>query len=216
MMAPQQLLSFLEDHSRWIRLRALGNSGLVRSSVLMPAFGYILLLNDSVQTYLTIKYDGWLLNYLPATWRIWLLFYGSFALAIASLLFAWRCPQEIKRYESSFVMADAETEHQSRLGQLEACQAKLIALYAGLSKWEGDLHGRTRPETLDRASHSFADKSHDIAIWMVHQWQIRNIQQPHLRMFILCLFWIGFILLAIPAVWTLILVTIVAARRLIG
>ena len=41
----------------------------------MPAFGYILLLNENVHQYLTIKYDGWLLHYLPSVWRVWLLFY---------------------------------------------------------------------------------------------------------------------------------------------
>jgi ADP-dependent phosphofructokinase/glucokinase len=42
-------LKWFEEHARWSRLRAMGNSGIVKSSVLMPAFGYLLLLNDNVQ-----------------------------------------------------------------------------------------------------------------------------------------------------------------------
>src|SRR5258708_31939217 len=98
---------WLELKSRWSELRALGQSGLVRASVLMPAFGYILLLNEDVHQHLTIKMDGWLLQYLPSIWRVWLLFYATFALAIGSIIFSGRCPAQIKGYASAFGMADA-------------------------------------------------------------------------------------------------------------
>jgi hypothetical protein len=74
----------------------------VRASVLMPAFGYMLLLNDNVHRYLTIKYDGWLLNYLPSIWRIWFLFYGSFFLAAATIVYSYFCPISIKHYRSPY------------------------------------------------------------------------------------------------------------------
>jgi len=80
---------WLELHARWSGLRTLGNSSIVRASVLMPAFGYMLLLNENVHAYLTIKYDGWILSYLPNVWRIWLLFYGSFFIAFATILYGW-------------------------------------------------------------------------------------------------------------------------------
>jgi hypothetical protein len=38
------LITWLEIRSPWSELRELGYSNLVRSSVLMPAFGYLLLL----------------------------------------------------------------------------------------------------------------------------------------------------------------------------
>jgi hypothetical protein len=60
-------IKWLALQSFWIRLKTLGDSNLVKASVLMPAFGYILLLNENIHQYLTIKYDGWLLNYLPST-----------------------------------------------------------------------------------------------------------------------------------------------------
>src|SRR5262245_55147275 len=99
-------IRWLAFHSLWHRLKNLGDSNLVKASVLMPAFGYMLLLNEDVHQYLIIKYDGWLLNYLPSTWRIWLLFYGSFFLAIASILYSICCPREIKLYRSAYEMSD--------------------------------------------------------------------------------------------------------------
>jgi hypothetical protein len=57
----------------------------ISSGVCVDAgLGYIPLLNDNVRQYLMIKVDGWLLQYLPSIWRVWLLFYGTFFLARAS------------------------------------------------------------------------------------------------------------------------------------
>src|SRR5665647_1521126 len=63
--AMKGIIAYLELKSRWAELRALGNSGIVKSSVLMPLFGYMLLLNERVHVYLSIPLDGALLNYLP-------------------------------------------------------------------------------------------------------------------------------------------------------
>jgi hypothetical protein len=97
----------------------------------MPAFGYMLLLNEQVHQYLTIEYDGWLLNYLPDVWRIWLLFYGSFFLAAATILYSAFCPQEVKRYSSAFEMADVEGNHQVTMNQAGSSSLRL-----GKSIWK--------------------------------------------------------------------------------
>ena len=207
---------FLEDHARWSRLRALGNSGLVQASILMPVFGYMLLLNDNIHAYLTIKYDGWLLNYLPSKWRIWLVFYGSFSVAIASLLFAAFCPWEVKRYASGFEMSDAENEHHQRLQQFAFVHRILKSLYARLSEWERALLRVSEPAELDSEPEQVQNQDHYLAIFLVHQWEIRDVQRPILRITILLLFSVGFILLAIPAIWTFILVSTIALGRLIG
>ena len=52
------MFAWLESRSRWSKLRDLGQSNLVRASVLMPVFGYLLLLNEHVHAYLTIQYDA--------------------------------------------------------------------------------------------------------------------------------------------------------------
>lgn len=61
-LVPSPCRAWLELHSRWSVLRTLGGSNLVKASILMPAFGYILLLNENFHQYLTIKYDAWLLD----------------------------------------------------------------------------------------------------------------------------------------------------------
>ena len=101
----------------------------------MPVFGYLLLLNDHVHDYLTIRYDAdWLLTYLPSTWRIWMLFYGSFFLAMGSMLFAWRCPAEIKTYASAFNYVDTERPHLTAKNQTQQIAHKVGTMYSVISK----------------------------------------------------------------------------------
>jgi hypothetical protein len=57
-LAMRNLFKRLEARSRWSELRDLGQSNLVKASVLMPVFGYLLLLNEHVHQYLTILYDA--------------------------------------------------------------------------------------------------------------------------------------------------------------
>lgn len=100
----------------------------------MPALGYMLLLNEQVHQYLTIKYDGWLRHYLPNVWRIWLLFYGSFFLAAATILYSIFCPPEVKRYSSAFEMADGEAKHQYNLNQSALVQREAKRIYEGMPR----------------------------------------------------------------------------------
>jgi|ERR1019366_6178340 hypothetical protein len=210
-----QTIDWFESHSRWHQLRTLGSSSLVRASVLMPAFGYILLLNDNVHQYLTVKYDGWLIEHLhlPGVWRIWLLFYGSFLLAAATILYSSFCPDEIKRYPSAFEMADGETEHQYNLGQFKIVQDNLGKLYANLSKWESSVLISTKP-ALHLVEGNIGDPRAALSTYLIRQSTIRDLQRRAMRIFIYALFAAGLSLLALPAVFTFLQVTGLGVRRL--
>jgi hypothetical protein len=121
-----KIADWLESHSRWNQLRELGSSNLVRASVLMPAFGYMLLLNVNIHQYLAVKYDGWVLSHLhvPSVWRIWMLFYGSFLLALATIVYSYFCPDEVKRYASAFEMADGGRSIKLTLTNFELFSSK--------------------------------------------------------------------------------------------
>jgi hypothetical protein len=210
-----KILDWLESHSRWHQLRAFGSSNLVRASVLMPV-GYMLLLNDNVHQYLTMKDDGWILDHLrlSGVWRIWLLFYGSFFLAAATILYSSLCPDEIKRYASEFEMADREAAHQLNLGQLERVQNNLRKLYQNLSHWENSALDSTRPVPyLDL--NAIIAKEAALSVFLIHQWMIRDLQRRPIRIFNYVLFAVGLSLLALPAIFTFLQVTWLGARRLL-
>jgi hypothetical protein len=103
----------------------------------MPVFGYLLLLNEHVHAFLVIQYDaGWPFRYLPSLWRLWLLFYGTFFLAIASMLFSFGCPVEIKRYASPFTLVDAERNHFTANQLTSQIADKIANLYRDMSQWK--------------------------------------------------------------------------------
>jgi len=180
----------------------------------MPAFGYILLLNENVHHFLTVKYDGLLLQYLPVLWRIWLLFYGSFALAIGTILYSLFCPPEVKRYQSSFEMADRETDHQVDLGQLEQVKSAVKDAYALLPDALAKRVGFVKKD-VDGPVTFGTDNRRRTSGLLIHQYTARDLSKPNLRIFILLLFSVGLGLLAIPAAFTFVQVTLLALKHVL-
>jgi hypothetical protein len=209
------LVAWLELHSRWSVLRTLGGSNLVKASVLMPAFGYILLLNENFHQYLTIKYDGWLLEYLPNVWRIWLLFYGSFLLAIATLLYSYFCPPDVKRYGSPYEKANAETEHVHRMGGMNGVVKEYGEVYDGLTEREDNIYPFRKMEFGNPPADA-ASQLKRISKCLVQMWLMRNLKRPRLRGTTYILFALGLALLAVPAVFTFTQVSLVAVKHLFG
>jgi hypothetical protein len=214
MFGTMRTLHWLEAKSRWSQLKSLGGSSIVRASVLMPAFGYILLLNENVHQYLTVKYDGLLLHYLPALWRIWLLFYGSFALAIGTILYSSFCPREIKRYQSSFEMADREADHQANLGQSEDEKRALKRAYALLPDAVASRAGFVKVDVENPNAFGASNLNTAISGMLIHRYTARDLSQSNLRIFILLLFSVGLGLLAIPATFTFVQVTLLALKHI--
>jgi hypothetical protein len=197
---------WLELNSRWNRLKALGSSNLVRASVLMPAFGYMLLLNDQVHQYLTIKYDGWLLKYLPNVWRIWLLFYGSFFLAIATILYSAVCPRVIKLYSSGYAMADTEARHELNMNQALIVQHRVREIYLSMPRWMLPYFDMDGMNTDVDARH-YADPEGYLSKFLLLEWAMRDVWHRGLRIFLLLLYAIGLALIGIPAAFTFLQVT---------
>lgn len=209
-----KVINWLEEHSRWNLLKALGNSNLVRASVLMPAFGYMLLLNDNVHQYLTIKFDGRLLEYLPNVWRIWLLFYGSFFLAAATILYSIFWPPEVKRYSSAFEMADGEAKHQYNINQSTLVQDRAKKLYTDMPRWMYSYFDR-EGINFDANTRSLVEPAAYLSKLLVLQWSIQNMGRRGLRIFLYILFAIGLSLIAIPAAFTFLQVTWIPMKHLL-
>jgi hypothetical protein len=213
------VLTWLEIHSRWSKLRELGQSGLVRASVLMPVFGYLLLLNDTVQQYLTIRYDpAWPFNYLPSLWRVWMFYYGSCFLAVGSMIFASRCPAEIKQYASAFSMADAQRPHYTAHQRTKEIADTLSKLYARMSKWEHSIFEwpRLRPElpNLGAGTSPELQTSDQWGLGLIHIWTLNDIRRPKSRIAAYLFLWAGLVLLSIPALATFVQVTRVLVTHL--
>jgi hypothetical protein len=192
---------------------------MVRASVLTPVFGYLLLLNDQVRQYLTIQFDaGGLFHYLPSMWRVWMLYYGSFFLAIGSVLFAWRCPAYVKQYASAFQMADGERPNRTAQHETEHLRQELKDLYDGMSGWENSVFKlrRLQPDHSNLGVGVIPNlhSSDQWGLGLIHIWSVNDIKQPWWRIATLALFATGLFLLAVPAFLTFVQVTFHLAFRL--
>jgi hypothetical protein len=212
------ILRWLEVRCRWSKLRDLGQSNLVRASVLMPVFGYLLLLNEHVHEYLQIQFDtNTLFYHLPPLWRIWMLFYGTFLLAMGSLLYSWRCPPEIKQYVSAFLLVDSERHHLTAFNQTSQIADRLSEKYNSMSRWEDavfpfaklkphlpNLGAGTAPELMtgDQWGHG-----------LLHIWMVSDIKHPLVRVCVYLLFRIGIVILIIPAAFTFVQVSVLLIKR---
>jgi hypothetical protein len=203
--ALQTASTWLEEHSRWSKLRDLGQSSMVRSSILMPVFGYLLLFNEHVRQYLTIQYDaGWPFGYLPSMWRIWMLYYGSCSLAAGSIFFAWRCPARVKQYGSAFEMADRERHHRAAHNPTTISK-ELKDVYERMSNWENSIF--TWPKLQPDHPNLGVQSSDQLGLGLIHIWEVGDIKWPGWRIATLLLFRAGLILVSIPAVITFLQVT---------
>jgi hypothetical protein len=188
----------------------------------MPVAGYLLLLNEQVQNFLAIHHQFealWPFNHLPNLWRLWLLFYGSFSLAIGSILFSWKCPVEVKRYPAPFDLAEATRNYFSHTGLARAEIAqKLHLLYGGMSKWENSVFEMPRLKT-DQVNLGASTASEELntgdpwGFGQIQIWSINNLRRPIWRIIIFALFWAGLLMVGFPAAVTFLQVTVVAAKH---
>lgn len=214
--------TWLEARSRWSKLRQLGQSNLVRASVLMPVFGYLLIFNEHIHQYLTIRYDdGWPFNYLPAMWRIWTLYFGTVFLAMGSILFAWCCPTAIKDYASDYMMVNAERDHLTAHNLTKQVAKTLDDLYQGMSPTERAIFPFSRAmlkpteENLGAGTEPYLKTSDQWGLGLIHIWNVHDIKRPILRVGVFLLFRVGLILLGIPAIYTFVQVILILAKHLL-
>jgi hypothetical protein len=149
-----------------------------------------------------------------------MLFYGSFLLAMGSILFAWRCPVEIKRYVSAFSLADTERPHLTAHNQTKEIADKLRTLYGSMSEWENSIFLRPwlKPD-LDNLGAGTSDELRTSDQWglgLIHIWEMNDIKCPKFRIIIFSLFRVGLFLLAVPAGYTFVQVTLLLAKHMLA
>ena len=151
-----------------------------------------------------IKYDGWFLQQLPSLWRIWLLYYGTISLAVGSVLFAWFCPIEIKRYASNFEMVPTERTLIMQQFTADPLRNELRSDYKKLSRWAQSIY------PIDTSDPSLGIPGSDlISTILIHRWNMMDVKWPIARLIVFVLFSVGLSLVAVPAVVTFVQVSCV-------
>jgi len=176
----------------------MGNSAAVRSAVVVPLLGPFLLFNEQIITWLRTHPN--LCGGCAVSWRLESLYFGGWAFTLASILYASRCPAMVKKYIDGNDYMNGERE--SMKGHLHGPLRDAMILSGNEEKTRATLDqsarvqmagtrapaisdNRSLGEAQGHVSYSFMDRSH-----------------PYSRTAVFGLFTTGFVLFAIPSVWT--------------
>ncbi|HEV2078680.1 MAG TPA: hypothetical protein VGR19_02120 [Allosphingosinicella sp.] len=183
----------LEEATRWSKLRAIGNSGLVRSSALIPIIGYLILLNDKVADWIQILGD------VDISPRLIMLYVGLSFVGTASILYSIFCPEIIRRYGTAVEYTTSESGYFMVRNNFNYVKASVRGDLNKLPSWQVNTLGLTDPDI--RSDEHIPPQEHIVPL-MTARWHIRNFRMPRLRMAIGILYGVGFTISAVPAAWS--------------
>jgi hypothetical protein len=103
----------------WSTLRSIGNSSIVKLTIVIPVLGYLIIFNQSLSKYLAliheVFHDPDPLVAGHVSWRLTYLYLGLCWFGIGSALFAIFCPPELKKYGSPSEYIGGEIDNLSIL-----------------------------------------------------------------------------------------------------
>lgn len=145
----------------WLDLRSLGNSKLVQSTVLVPVIGYLILFSE---WFLELVGER---NGFNLLWKIYCLYYSFTLIAVASVIYNYKCPSAFKYYGS---LAEYIEKEERLYGKYNI--GKLLRHITQALRRRGK-------ETLEEASPSV--KSNLDLLFMIHPSQVETFNTAALK-----------------------------------
>jgi hypothetical protein len=95
----------------WSMLRPVGNSLVVKLTIIIPVIGYLIIFNDKLAGYANLikEFGGNDRLGLSVSPRLFQIYFGLCFVAIASAVYSLACPSIIKRYPSAIDLGAATT-----------------------------------------------------------------------------------------------------------
>lgn len=181
----------------WSVLREIGSLSIVRSTILIPIIGYLVLFNETIIQYLRLTPQLSADTDVGAvSYRLLLIYFGLVCFAIGSGLYSAFCPVEIKKYDtpSAFVAAERDVLGEFQLGLLEQrLRSKAPNVYTDLRS----LIDR-RPLAMNQVGEAAIKLANHTDIMQAY-YLVRNRQAGEIRRLIALLFFVGAVLLLIPS-----------------
>jgi len=85
----------------WTTLRAVGNSSVVKATILVPFVGYAIIFNDKLIEYLQVSNQISGGSSGVVSWRLVISYLGLSSIALGSIIYTLLCPEIIKKYDSA-------------------------------------------------------------------------------------------------------------------
>jgi hypothetical protein len=180
----------------WSHLRAIGNSGPAKLTILIPLIGYFLIFNSQLAHYLELvaEVGGFNAHQFSVSPRLLLIYFGLCAFAVGSALYSFRCPNDVKQYgtSSAHVTGDGPSIKDYAFEPIE----KMLANSSYAEEYQ---KLRNRFESLDTMS--FEDRKQQIHNGILHLyfWS-KNYSYTYARLIVSVSYAIGFVCLLISSI----------------
>jgi hypothetical protein len=204
------LLGFLDESSRWAKLRLFGNSHIAQATIAVPILGYFLLFNQYLLEYLRLHSSFCAAPACSPSWRLQLLYFGCFFMALGAAIYAIRCPTVVKIYSGASNFFEAEKMYFSA--------PRNLAYLFGLIERDG---GKPAADPFNLqsliANHAALNQAHlsALADVMANYYVLQNTSRRISRIAVLLAYSLGVFLLLIPTVVTFFQILFQATRTLI-
>src|SRR6266478_1435957 len=180
----------------WSDLRAIGNSGPAKLTILIPLIGYLVIFNAQLAHYLELvaEVGGLNAHMFSVSPRLLLIYFGLCSFAVGSALYSFRCSNEVKKYgtSSAYVGGDGASIKDYALEPFEKFLAK--------SSYGDEYHKlRNRFESLDTVPFEESKQQIHNGILHLNFWSA-NYSYPIARLIVAMSYVMGFVCLAIPSI----------------
>jgi hypothetical protein len=193
-----QLRAALAHASRWGALRLFGNSPLARATIVVPLIGYFVLFNEHIFGYLKLHTSFCEGVGCEISWRLYCVYFGCCAVALASALYGWRCPPIVKKYPGAAEFFETEKAYFSHPKNLEY----LFSLIEHLKKAPAADPLNMAKNIIERGAGINLNHVNMLAGPMGELYVLANHSRPWLRTTILINYFVGTGLLLIPTLLT--------------
>jgi hypothetical protein len=182
-------------------LRPIGNSFAARLTVLIPLIGYFIIFNDKLIDYVKLISEvagaepaGLNLTVSP---RLFQVYFGLTLIAIASAIYAFRAPPQIKQYASGAAYVGGDGPHLGHFA-MEEIENSLRGMMPYIPQYQR-IRNRNRDAEMDKVF-TTRDDIKEINFGLLHlHFRALNECHPLWRLIAAIVYALGFLMLLIPA-----------------
>jgi hypothetical protein len=183
----------------WLFFRSASNSVAARAVILIPIVGYWIIFNDRLVGFsdlsrILVPLTGERPPSMP--WRLFATYFGLCLIAVASALYQWRCPSEIKLYPTASVYVGDVSSRISGIEEmrveraLEEGDAESKRILAQIRELPGQPHPEQLQQAREHAKRNVLQAHYDFC----------NRRYPIARFAAAVCYTAGFVALLVPSI----------------
>ena len=203
-------------------MRSVGNSPATKATIFIPLVGYLILFNENLLHYVELSrelfgaHNSHAAPYAQVSLRLLSVYFGLSLIAVASVIYAVWCPQQVKTFDSpsAYIAGTADNISFLEIGEIELALRSQDSLAKGQLDDLKDYDDRRGvAESLEEFRHRRVET--EAAVLDLHFQQL-NRSHPKARTGASVAYGIGFVALGIPSLDVFGRVSLMLIRSLIG